>query len=181
MTSHIRYRGFQGNIRQLTPPISLAPQLQDLMELQEFADWRAAGGVLVSEALGVPALRRYYDPALTKFPHRQVAQDAFLAGNDLLYLDRFALTDDWPAQMAAITETIQFFQEKYRSDDAFRGRVDASVERILALKLQIYGTDWQPDVAPARCERAGGADGPGGRDHTGRGARRADLDLPRPR
>ncbi len=27
MTSHIRYRGFQGNIRQLTPPISLAPQL----------------------------------------------------------------------------------------------------------------------------------------------------------
>jgi len=24
MTSHIRYRGFQGNIRQLTPPISLA-------------------------------------------------------------------------------------------------------------------------------------------------------------
>ena len=52
MTSHIRYRGFQGNIRQLTPPISLASQLQDLMGLQEFADWRAGGGVLVSEALG---------------------------------------------------------------------------------------------------------------------------------
>ncbi len=145
MTSHIRYRGFQGNIRQLTPPISLAPQLQDLMGLQEFVDWRAGGGVLVSESLGVPALRRYYDPTLTKFPHRQVAQDAFLAGNDLLYLNRFALTDDWPAQMTAITETIQFFQEKYRSDDAFRGRVDASVERILALKQQAYGTDWQPD------------------------------------
>ena len=146
MTSHIRYRGFQGNIRQLTPPISLAPQLQELMGLQEFVDWRAGGGVLVSESLGVPALRRYYDPALTKFPHRQVAQDAFLAGNDLLYLNRFALTDDWPAQMAAITETIQFFQDKYRSDDAFRGRVDASVERILALKQQAYGTDWQPDA-----------------------------------
>ena len=145
MTSHIRYRGFQGNIRQLTPPISLAPQLQDLMGLQEFVDWRAGGGVLVSESLGVPALRRYYDPVLIKFPHRQVAQDAFLAGNDLLYLNRFALTDDWPAQMAAITETIQFFQEKYRSDDAFRGRVDASVERILALKQQAFGTDWQPD------------------------------------
>ena len=144
MTSHIRYRGFQGNIRQLTPPISLAPQLQDLMGLQEFAAWRAGGGVLVSEALGVPALRRYYDPGLTKFPHRQVAQDAFLAGNDLLYLSRFALTDDWPAQMTAITETIQFFQEKYRSDDAFRGRVDASVERIIALKQQAYGTDWAP-------------------------------------
>ncbi len=102
MTSHIRYRGFQGNIRQLTPPISLAPQLQDLMGLKEFADWRAAGGVLISDALGVPAVRRYYDPPLTKFPHRQVAQDAFLAGNDLLYLSRFALTDDWRSQLAAI-------------------------------------------------------------------------------
>jgi beta-N-acetylhexosaminidase len=90
MTSHIRYRGFQGNIRQLTPPISLAPQLQDLMGLQEFAQWHDAGGVLISDALGVPALRRYYDPALLKFPHRQVAQDAFLAGNDMLYLSRFA-------------------------------------------------------------------------------------------
>ena len=181
MTSHIRYRGFQGNIRQLTPPISLAPQLQDLMGLQEFVDWRAGGGVLVSESLGVPALRRYYDPTLTKFPHRQVAQDAFLAGNDLLYLDRFALTDDWPAQMAAITETILFFQEKYRSDDAFRGRVDASVERILTLKQQAYGTDWQLDSLQHDVNALPATDGPGGRGHAGRGARRADTDLPGPR
>lgn len=146
VTSHIRYRGLQGNIRVTTPPISLAPQLQDLMALKEFADWRAAGGVLISEALGVPALRRYYDPTLTKFPHRQVAQDAFLAGNDLLYLGRFALTDDWPDQMAAIKETLLFFQDKYRTDAAFRARVDASVERILHLKLDIYGDNWQPEA-----------------------------------
>ncbi len=146
VTSHIRYRGLQGNIRVTTPPISLAPQLQDLMALKEFADWRAAGGVLISEALGVPALRRYYDPTLTKFPHRQVAQDAFLAGNDLLYLNRFALTDNWPDQMAAITETILFFQDKYRTDSAFRARVDAAVERILRLKLDIYDDDWQPEA-----------------------------------
>ncbi|MCX6030882.1 MAG: hypothetical protein NT169_16500 [Chloroflexi bacterium] len=139
MTSHIRYRGLQGNIRQLTPPISLAPQLQDLMALKEFADWRTAGGVLVSDALGVPALRRYYDPTLQKFPHRQVAQDAFLAGNDLLYLGRFALTDAWPDQFTAIKETILFFQGKYRDDSAFRARVDASVERIVRMKLRIAG------------------------------------------
>jgi beta-N-acetylhexosaminidase len=146
MTSHIRYRGLQGNIRQLTPPISLAPQLQDLMALKEFADWRMAGGVLVSDALGVPALRRYYDPALQKFPHRQVAQDAFLAGNDLLYLGRFALSDNWPDQFTAIKETILFFQSKYRDDSAFRARVDASVERILRLKSRIYGS--LPAAAP---------------------------------
>ena len=39
---------------------------------------------MISDALGVPAVRRYYDPQLQNFPHRQVAQDAFLAGNDLL-------------------------------------------------------------------------------------------------
>ena len=103
---------------------------------------RRAGQRCVGRARAAALLR---PRSCTKFPHRQVAQDAFLAGNDLLYLNRFALTDDWPAQMAAITETIQFFQEKYRSDDAFRGRVDASVERILTLKQQVYGTDWQPD------------------------------------
>ncbi|OQA41512.1 MAG: putative lipoprotein YbbD precursor [Chloroflexi bacterium ADurb.Bin325] len=144
MTAHIRYRGFQGNIRELTPPISLAPQLQDLMELPEFAPWRAAGGVLVSDALGVPALRRYYDPTLTNFPHRQVAQHAFLAGNDLLYLGRFALTDQWSDQITAIKETILFFQEKYQTDAGFRARVDASVERIIRLKLDIYAGRWQP-------------------------------------
>jgi beta-N-acetylhexosaminidase len=142
MTSHIRYRGFQGNIRQLTPPISLAPQLQDLMALHEFADWRTAGGVLMSDALGVPAIRRYYDPQLQKFPHRQVAQDAFLAGNDLLFLSRFALTDNWPDQFAAIKETVLFFQSKYQDDSEFRARVDASVERIIRLKRRIYPTTW---------------------------------------
>lgn len=143
MTSHIRYRGFQGNIRETTPPISLASQLQDLMELPEFSTWRSAGGVLISDQLGVPALRRYYSPTLTEFPHRRVAQDAFLAGNDLLNLGRFALTDDWAAQMAAITETILFFQDKYRNDSAFAARVDAAVERIVSLKLRTYNGDWQ--------------------------------------
>lgn len=142
VTSHIRYRGLQASIREVTPPISLAPQLQDLMALTEFADWRMAGGMLISEALGVPALRRYYDPTLTKFPHRQVAQDAFLAGNDLLYLGRFALTDNWPDQVTAIKETILFFQDKYRSDSTFRARVDAAVERIIRQKLNVYGGSW---------------------------------------
>ena len=146
MTSHIRYRGFQGNIRQLTPPISMAPELQDLMALDEFAAWRAAGGVLISDALGVPAVRRYYDPRLQKFPDRQVAQDAFLAGNDLLFLSRFALTDNWPDQFAAIKETILFFQSKYQSDGEFRARVDDAVKRIIGLKLRIYGGDWSPNM-----------------------------------
>ena len=142
MTSHIRYRGLQGNIRQLTPPISLAPQLGDLMAQSEFAGWRAAGGILMSDALGVPAIRRYYDPQLRNFPYRQVAQDAFLAGNDLLYLSRFALTDNWPDEYLAIRETVLFFQSQYQDDSEFRASVDASVERILAMKLRLYNGNW---------------------------------------
>ena len=181
MTSHIRYRGFQGNIRQLTPPISLAPQLQDLMALHEFADWRTAGGVLMSDALGVPAIRRYYDPQLQKFPHRQVAQDAFLAGNDLLFLSRFALTDNWPDEFAAIKETILFFQSKYQDDSEFRARVDASVERIIRLKRRIYPSKLVGAAARSRSRqhrRPGRAQH--GRDLRDR-PRRHQPDLSRPR
>jgi beta-N-acetylhexosaminidase len=139
MTSHIRYRGFQGNIRQLTRPISFDAQgLQALMALPEFAIWREAGGVLLTDALGVPAVRKYYDPQLKEFPQRRIAQEAFLAGNDLLVLSQFALTDDWAIQMANIESTLVFFREKYVSDALFRARVDEALARILQLKRRLY-------------------------------------------
>ncbi|MGB4801463.1 MAG: glycoside hydrolase family 3 N-terminal domain-containing protein [Anaerolineae bacterium] len=138
MSSHIRYRGFQDNTRQLTPPISLAPQLQTIMNLPEFKPWRSAGGLLVSDSLGVPAVRRYYDAQLLKFPQRQIALDAFTAGNDLLTLTNFALTSDNREQLANIKDTILFFREKYDSDTDFRTRADAAVTRILSMKLKLY-------------------------------------------
>lgn len=145
LSSHVRYRGFQDNTRQLTPPISLAPQLQTILELEEFKDWREAGGLLISDALGVPSIRRYYDPTLRKFPHRQVALDAFItAGNDLLLLSQFALTDNWEDRIANIKDTILFFQERYTLDERFRQRVDASLMRILRLKRHLY-----PDLSLA--------------------------------
>jgi len=146
MSSHIRYRGFQGNIRQLTRPISFdAQNLQALMALPEFAPWRAAGGLMVTDALGVPAVRKYYDPQLKSFPAKRIAQDAFLAGNDLLVLSQFALNDFWPDQLANIKATILFFQEKYATDKAFQQRVDDALRRIIHLKLQLY-----PSFDPAQ-------------------------------
>ncbi|MFB0535909.1 MAG: glycoside hydrolase family 3 N-terminal domain-containing protein [Anaerolineae bacterium] len=138
MSSHIRYRGFQGNIRQLTPPISFAAELQAILSLPEFAPWRQAGGVMVTDALGVPAVRKYYDPQLQNFPHKRVAQEAFLAGNDLLVLSQFALTDVWVDQLTNIKSTIQFFRDKYLSDSKFQAQVDQSLARILRLKHQLY-------------------------------------------
>ncbi|MCK4451837.1 MAG: hypothetical protein KAX26_14735, partial [Anaerolineae bacterium] len=143
MTSHIRYRGFQGNIRQLTRPISFDPQaLQALMALSEFEPWRSEGGLMVSNALGVSAVRKYYDPQLQTFPHKRIAQEAFLAGNDLLMLSQFALSDSWPEQLENIKATIQFFREKYLSDPNFQTRVDGALRRILSLKYRLY-----PDFA----------------------------------
>ncbi|MGA9351787.1 MAG: glycoside hydrolase family 3 N-terminal domain-containing protein [Anaerolineae bacterium] len=139
MTSHIRYRGFQGNIRQLTRPISFDPQaLQALMALPEFEPWRSEGGLMVSDALGVPAVRKYYDPQLLTFPHKRIAQEAFLAGNDILVLSQFALTDSWPEQLENIKVTIQFFRDKYLSDPNFQARVNEALRRILSLKHRLY-------------------------------------------
>ncbi|MGQ9500963.1 MAG: glycoside hydrolase family 3 N-terminal domain-containing protein [Anaerolineae bacterium] len=141
MVSHVRYRGFQGNIRQLSRPLSLdAQNLPAILNLPELAAWRAAGGLLLSQELGVPSTRKFYDPNLETFPAKRIAQEAFLAGNDLLYLARFDLNDNWSAQVANIEATVLFFRDRYDADPTFRARVDESVARILARKLSLYET-----------------------------------------
>ncbi len=144
LTAHIRYQGFQGNIRATTNPISLDAQaLNTLMQLSGFSSWRQQGGVIVSDVLGVRAVERFYDNTEQEFPHRVVAKDAFLAGNDLLYLADFALGDaPYEQQLANIQDTIVWFQERYRSDVAFQAQVDTAVLRILQMKLRLYDHDF---------------------------------------
>lgn len=142
MPANIRYRGLQGNIRQLTRPISLdAQNLPTIMGLPEFQPWRAQGGLLVSDALGVPALRRFYVDSVGTFPPKQVAQAAFVAGNDLLFLADFGQSDDWEEQFANIQSAIDFFTESYANAPDFAARVDDSVRRLLTLKLRLTGGD----------------------------------------
>lgn len=144
LTTHIRYQGFQGNIRATTAPVSLDPQaLNSLMALAEFAPWRQGGGVIVSDRLGARSVQRFYDDTQREFPHRQVAKDALLAGNDLLFVADFALTvGDEAAQLANVKDTMTWFRERYETDPTFRQRVDEAVGRILQLKLRLYGSDF---------------------------------------
>jgi beta-N-acetylhexosaminidase len=138
MSSHIRYRGVQRNVRQFTAPISFdAEGMAALLKLEPLASWRATG-LMVSDSLGVPAVRKYFDPTLQSFPHRLIAKEAFLAGNDLLLLAQFDLEDAWAGQLDNIRDTIAFFAAEYRRDSAFAARVDTAVPRILALKLRLY-------------------------------------------
>lgn len=152
MVSHIRFRGLEGGRFVATRPISVDSQvLQRLLGLPELAVWREQGGVTVSDGLGVRALRRFYDPNEQTFNSRRIAQEAFLAGNDLLLLSQFALSDDWDARIANVKSTITFFREKYDADPSFQALVDAAVARILRLKLAMYGGTFeivaaQPDV-----------------------------------
>ncbi len=144
MSSHIRYRGFQGDIRQFTAPISFDPEgMATMLGLSEFIPWRDQGGLIVSDALGVPAVRKYFDPTLTTFPHRRIAKESFLAGNDLLILAQFDLNNRWADQFENIKDTILFFRNEYRTDPAFAARVDEAVSRVLQLKLKLY-----PDPTP---------------------------------
>ena len=139
MSSHIRYRGFQGDIRQFTVPISFdAEGMRTLMSLPEIAPWREQGGLIISDALGVPAVRKHYDPSLEQFPHRRIAKEAFLAGNDVLILDQFALRSVWQDEFPNIKDTIFFFRTEYINNPAFAKQVDAAVARILRLKLKLY-------------------------------------------
>lgn len=139
MSSHIRYRGFQGDIRQFTAPISFdAEGMRTLLTLPEIVPWREDGGLVVSDALGVPAVRKHFDPSLTTFPHRRIAKEAFLAGNDVLLLVQFDLKSIWSDQFANIKDTIFFFRVEYLNNPTFAAQVDRAVERILRLKLKMY-------------------------------------------
>ncbi len=152
LVSHIRFRGLEGERFVATRPISVDSQvLQRLLELPELTGWRESGGLTVSDELGVRALRRFYDPSEKSFNCRRVAQEAFLAGNDLLILSQFAPSDDWEDQIANVKSTITFFHERYDSDSSFQTLVDEAVTRILRLKIKLYGSAFrlnavQPDV-----------------------------------
>ena len=140
LVSHIRYQGFQGNIRATTRPVSFdASALPAILALPEFANWRANGGLVVSDSLGSNAVRGFYSQQGTSsFSPRLVARDAFSAGNDLLYLGN--ITAD-PAKIdtyAATLEIVNFFAQEYRNDPVFAQRVDAAVLRIISQKLRMY-------------------------------------------
>jgi beta-N-acetylhexosaminidase len=134
LTSHIQFQGFQDSRLQFTDPFNLDAQaLAQVLALPEIAAWRDQGGLTVSDALGAPALRRYYDQ---RFSPRRIAQQAFQAGNDLLFLSGFGLTR--LEHFDNIADTIGFLLQTYNADLAFRKKVDDAVKRILALKVRLY-------------------------------------------
>ena len=136
--SHSRYAGLQGNIRPGTRPLSFdATAIENLMSFPSLTGWRNAGGLLISENLGSQAISHYFSPSGEPFNAHQIALNAFLAGNDLLYVDGFISTGDENAAASLIT-TLNFFAQKYREDAAFAKRVDAAAGRILAKKMALY-------------------------------------------
>jgi len=136
--SHIRYQGFQGNIRATTRPVSFdQTALKTILSLPEFSDWRANYGILVSDDLGSPAVRKFFETSGAEYDPRQVARYALLAGNDLLYVDNFVAPND-PDSYTTILSTLAFLTQKYSEDQAFAETVDSSVERLLTLKFRMY-------------------------------------------
>jgi beta-N-acetylhexosaminidase len=138
LVSHIRFQGFQGNIRATTRPVSFdATALSQLTALPEIAAWRDQGGLLISDDLGSRAVRRFYDPAEKTFDARQVARNAFLAGNDMLYMGNMRSTTD-PDSYTSIIHTLDSFTQRYREDPTFAARVDESALNILTKKVKQY-------------------------------------------
>ena len=139
LVSHIRYQGFQGNIRATTRPVSFdAAALSAILALPEFAAWRDNGGLIVSDALGSNAVREFYSQGGENFSLRSVARDAFSAGNDLLYLGNITSDDPEGNTYTAALEILDFFVQEYRNDPVFAQRVDAAAARILAQKFRMY-------------------------------------------
>ncbi len=148
LMSHIRYQGFQGNIRATTRPVSFDQTAQEqLMSLPPFASWRENGGIIVSDNLGSNAVRRFFNPTGEGFDPRQISRNAFISGNDLLMLDLYIDTSDLDPYSTTL-RVLEFFTQKYLEDPAFAQRVNASVRRILNLKYKLYPDFDIEDVLP---------------------------------
>lgn len=138
LASHIRYQGFQENIRATTRPVSFDSQaLGQLMSLTPLSNWRQSGGLVVSDNLGSRAVRNFFELTGQVYEARRVALNAFLAGNDLLYMGDMSNETDLDSY-TAVFRTLEFFTQKYREDPAFAQRVDESALRILTLKYRLY-------------------------------------------
>jgi beta-N-acetylhexosaminidase len=148
LLSHIRYQGFQGNIRATTKPVSFdAAALDLIMKLPEFSDWRSEGGIIVSEDLGSEAVRKFFDPLNTGFDARQVARSALLAGNDLLNLGNIIATND-PDSYTTVVRIVEYFNQRYLDDPTFQTRVDKAVQNILIMKFKLYPAFQLEDILP---------------------------------
>ena len=137
VTSHMRFSGLQGGAGRIAP-LSLAPELRTILRQEGFEEWQNLGGVVMSGPLGVQAIRRYFEGIGEENFRPRLALDAFVAGNDLLFLSNFGLDDSWESQIANTVETISAFQERYERDPDFAALVDTSVRRIVRLKLGLY-------------------------------------------
>lgn len=148
LVSHIRYQGFQGNIRATTRPVSFDAQaLGEILQLPQFAYWRQEGGLIVSDDLGSRAVRDFYAPGNTSFNARLIVRDAFLAGNDLLTLGNIYSVEE-SDHLATVKQILGYFAQRYVEDPAFAQRVDEAVTRILIRKYERYGIFSVAEVTP---------------------------------
>jgi beta-N-acetylhexosaminidase len=140
LVSHIRYQGFQGNIRATTRPVSFdSAALAEILKLPQFSTWWDNNGLIVSDDLGSRAVRDFYAPGDSLFNARLIVRDAFLAGNDLLFLSDI-FTSDLSDHPETVRQILDYFTQRYIEDSAFAQRVDAAVTRILVRKYAMYGT-----------------------------------------
>ena len=161
LTSNVRYRGFGGNIRERTKPVSVdSAVLQSLLELPDVKAWRDAGGLIVGDVFGSSAVRDYYTTtAATPISVTQAALEAFQAGNDVLIVREAGPAGGTlsVAQAAAQTrDIIRVFRQKYSTDPTFQARVDSAVQRILRLKYRLYPAYDLTPVAGGRVAAGGG-------------------------
>ncbi|NJL93871.1 MAG: glycoside hydrolase family 3 protein [Anaerolineae bacterium] len=121
------------------PPLCLdEPRLAAVLQAAEVGLWRV-DGLLMSDWLGSEALQEWAQDA--RFPSRQVARDALMAGNDVLLLGSPTPTDN-PFTLEVIADTLAFFEQSYNSDPLFKARVDTALLRVIKRKLALYEGDW---------------------------------------
>jgi len=157
MVSHLAYpniAGCEASAGEIDPdPISLNPSCMDAFVTfldqksesgHDFSSWRDSH-VTIADSLGVHALRNQYgyvgDEQLC-----WVAQQALMAGNDILPLVEWLDADDMARgglvewERPHIQNTLDCLRREYEAnpDSPFGKRVDEALRRVIRLKVDLY-------------------------------------------
>ncbi len=151
MNSHLSYPEVPGCDAQT--PVTFSPTcMESFTGLEDFASWRADGGLTLADDLAAGAVVAYAQQKFGTYLQAVIVEEALMAGNDVLPLIR-------PWQWQDVPPTLDYLVSRYEADAQVRARVDDAVRRVLELKYRLYsgltpllvtsGTDDQADVGSA--------------------------------
>ena len=140
MNSHLTYTEVVGC--DGSTPVTFSPNCMETFVSASLSNWRQSSGVTMADALSAGAVINWANTKFGTYAPGLIAEDALLAGNDLLPL---IISWEWEA----LSPTVDYLVSRYDAEPMLKERIDDAARRVLGLKHRLYGGLNPSDVTAA--------------------------------